>query len=94
MATKLDSSCLEDTVPLSAKGLDPCTKAMRGHNDARATTNNGLATSAVGPHTCHRLIIIQVYLETPIHLRTHKAAISDESHSFDPDETSFVAQQY
>lgn len=40
----------------------------RGNNNARAIKPKGHAINAVGPHTCHRLIIIRVRLKTPISL--------------------------
>lgn len=40
----------------------------RGHSIARATTNKGSAPWALGPNTCHTLIMIRVYVNTSIQL--------------------------
>jgi hypothetical protein len=56
---------LGDIFPFGAKVSN---HDRRGCNDARATTSNGLANSAVDPQTCHRLIMIRVYVKTPIQL--------------------------
>ena len=64
MATELESNRLE--IPPHAIRL--LKYDMRGHSIARAITTKGSTPWAVGPHTCHRTIMIRVYVKTSIQL--------------------------